>query len=41
MDKSTLQGNEHVYDVNTLVKKFEGKEKKFKNIFPLIYDNNN
>lgn len=41
MDKSTLRDNEHVYDVHTLVEKFDGKEKKFKNIFPLIYDKNN
>jgi hypothetical protein len=28
MDKSTLQDNEHVYDVLTFVEKFDGTEKK-------------
>ena len=28
MNKSTLQDNEHVYDVRTLVEKFNEKEKK-------------
>ena len=28
MDKSTLHGNEHVYDVCTFVEKFDGTEKK-------------
>ena len=41
IDKSTLQDNEHVYNLYTLVKKFDEKEKKFKNIFSLIYDKNN
>jgi hypothetical protein len=41
IDRSTLQDNDHAYDVQTLIKKFDNKEKKFKNIFPLIYDKNN
>jgi hypothetical protein len=42
-NKSTLQDNEHIhiYNVNALVEKFDRKERKFKNIFPLIYNKNN